>query len=172
MTLLYTITEKDTQGKNRVFNYYSCNTCESKYRKQKRFEGSTQEHYCSKTCYTKQNNNHVTLICAHCGIEFSRKASYVNNSKSGLYFCCREHKDIGQTYIKDIQPDHYGTGSGEYSYRDKAFREYGKVCSRCGYNNSLALEVHHKDKNRKNNDISNLEVLCANCHTIEHKLRG
>ncbi len=30
------------------------------------------------------------------------------------------------------------------------------------------LVVHHKDKNRENNTIENLEVLCPNCHAIRH----
>jgi hypothetical protein len=41
-------------------------------------------------------------------------------------------------------------------------------CARCGYDNSLVLEVHHKDRDRENNSIENLEVLCANCHKLEH----
>ena len=42
-------------------------------------------------------------------------------------------------------------------------------CQRCGYNNEpLILGIHHKDRNRHNNDISNLEILCPNCHSLEH----
>ncbi|WP_218813445.1 HNH endonuclease [Rickettsiella endosymbiont of Dermanyssus gallinae] len=42
-------------------------------------------------------------------------------------------------------------------------------CNRCAYNiEPRTLGVHHKDKNRNNNDISNLEVLCPNCHSLEH----
>lgn len=43
-----------------------------------------------------------------------------------------------------------------------------KECARCGYDNALVMEVHHKDRNRGNNAIENLEVLCANCHRLEH----
>lgn len=44
-------------------------------------------------------------------------------------------------------------------------------CNRCGWNNLLSvLEIHHIDRNRSNNHISNLEILCPNCHTIEHYL--
>lgn len=55
------------------------------------------------------------------------------------------------------------------NYRNKAFKHYSPVCIRCGFSNILALEVHHKDRDRSNNDLSNLETVCANCHTIEHK---
>lgn len=55
------------------------------------------------------------------------------------------------------------------SYRSKALKHYGCVCINCNYSeNEVALVVHHKDRNRSNNTLENLEVLCANCHAIEH----
>jgi 5-methylcytosine-specific restriction endonuclease McrA len=42
-------------------------------------------------------------------------------------------------------------------------------CNRCGFDKeSKVLGVHHKDRNRNNNKMSNLEVLCPNCHSLEH----
>jgi 5-methylcytosine-specific restriction endonuclease McrA len=32
--------------------------------------------------------------------------------------------------------------------------------------------VHHIDRNRNNNDPSNLEILCPTCHEEEHYLNG
>lgn len=46
----------------------------------------------------------------------------------------------------------------------------GKVCERCGYNKPEILQVHHKDKDRGNNDLNNLELICPNCHFEEHYL--
>ena len=31
--------------------------------------------------------------------------------------------------------------------------------------NNLTCQLHHKDGNRENNILSNLEMLCPNCHT-------
>lgn len=43
------------------------------------------------------------------------------------------------------------------------------LCNRCGYNKEpKILGVHHKDRDRNNNDLINLEVLCPNCHSLEH----
>lgn len=44
------------------------------------------------------------------------------------------------------------------------------VCGRCGFvpQSLVQLDVHHKDGNHSNNDPSNLETLCANCHRLEH----
>lgn len=48
-------------------------------------------------------------------------------------------------------------------------RDMIKQCEHCGYDKiPEILGVHHKDKNRNNNNISNLIVLCPNCHSIEH----
>lgn len=36
----------------------------------------------------------------------------------------------------------------------------------------IPLELHHKDGNRKNNQFSNLELLCPNCHALTDNYRG
>lgn len=110
----------------------------------------------------------VKLQCAYCGKEFYRKQSKVQSSKSGKYFCTREHKDLAQTLnfgLTEIHPDHYGSANGIYSYRKIAFYNYPHECAVCGYNEEVGiLEVHHKDGNRNNNKKENLTILCPNCH--------
>ena len=46
----------------------------------------------------------------------------------------------------------------------------GKKCERCNYVKYEILQVHHKDENRNNNDLSNLELICPNCHYEKHYL--
>jgi 5-methylcytosine-specific restriction endonuclease McrA len=51
------------------------------------------------------------------------------------------------------------------------FSRFGRMakCERCGYDDKPGiLQVHHKDRDRENNALSNLEVLCPNCHAEEH----
>jgi 5-methylcytosine-specific restriction endonuclease McrA len=105
------------------------------------------------------------VVCAHCNTSFIKKTSGMI-SKSGLHFCTRACKDEAQKYMTEIQPDHYGSSK---AYRTKALEFYGPVCNRCGYNDNVAaLVVHHIDRDRDNNELANLEVLCSNCHAIEH----
>ena len=62
--------------------------------------------------------------------------------------------------------------------RKKLLEEGLKVhkCECCGLETWLGkpipLEVHHKDGDRSNNDISNFELLCPNCHAFTDSYRG
>jgi 5-methylcytosine-specific restriction endonuclease McrA len=49
-----------------------------------------------------------------------------------------------------------------------AFNNLKHLCNRCKNKDKRVLIVHHKDRNKKNNNLANLEIICANCHMIEH----
>jgi len=139
---------------NRGNGKYCCRSCAASHQK--------------RLCKPKEPN----VECAYCGIRFYKNKSKKKVSRSGLFFCCREHKDLAQRLggIEAIQPDHYNTGDGHSSYRVVALRALPHVCNRCGWEkHPEALLVHHIDHDRSNNDVSNLEILCPNCHVIEHR---
>lgn len=114
------------------------------------------------------NKNKVKVSCAYCGKEFLRAPSKLTKSKSGLYFCCREHKDLAQriesgSQFSPMRPDHFDNGKADY--RKSAFRHYEHKCAVCGYEeDERILQVHHRDENRENNSLDNLVILCPNCH--------
>jgi len=60
--------------------------------------------------------------------------------------------------------------------REKIFREQSGKCNHCGLENwlgqKITLELEHRDGNTNNNDRSNLELLCPNCHSLTHTWRG
>ncbi len=58
-------------------------------------------------------------------------------------------------------------------YRHTALSAKQQKCERCGYDKyPEILEVHHKDRSRKNGVGENLELLCPNCHAEEHHLKN
>lgn len=123
---------------------------------------------CLKASTTK---NQIEVECAYCGKKFFKSPSKINNSKSGLHFCCREHKDLAQRIdsgdkFDSIRPSHYGNINNiKTEYRAYALKYYGEKCSVCGFDEDAALiEVHHIDEDRSNNTIENLIPLCALCH--------
>jgi hypothetical protein len=113
--------------------------------------------YCSRKCYYRSqiNRGSITYTCRHCHKTFrdapSHKRIYcskacVNKSAKATW------KPAFQTVRKDMQ-------------RLGLIHE----CARCGYKTeSRILGIHHKDRNRRNNTLDNLEVLCPNCHSLEH----
>jgi rubrerythrin len=60
----------------------------------------------------------------------------------------------------------FKTGIKPDYYRRIAFEAYGESCNRCGATELIV--VHHRDENRHNNHVTNLEVLCRTCHMKEH----
>jgi len=42
----------------------------------------------------------------------------------------------------------------------------GNKCQICG--SDIRLELHHVDKNRSNNEIQNIKLLCKKCHVKAH----
>lgn len=132
--------------------------------------------FCSHSCSSKygqslQQKPNPNVKCATCGALFYKNPSKRKLAKHGFYFCCRLHKDIAQRLggIKEIQPPHYGNITS--SYRQLALSKLPNKCNRCGYNKSISvLVVHHKDRNRNNCSITNLEILCPTHHMEEHYL--
>ena len=69
-----------------------------------------------------------------------------------------KNKQPKRKYIKDSHIYH------------KIFDDYYwdiKHCMICW--STERLQIHHKDKNHKNNDISNLIKVCFKCHCLAHK---
>lgn len=99
-------------------------------------------------------------VCPICGIEFttkkdSKEATTCSHACSNTYF----RKGWRDDFTPTIN-----------TYR-KFMKRTGTPwrCNRCGYDKIAdVLVVHHVDRNRSNNDVGNLEVLCPTCHEEEH----
>jgi len=90
-----------------------------------------------------------------------------------FHFCSRQCKDKAQSLssgdlFSDMRPSHYDDGLSSYR-KNKLNATKELKCEVCNYNKRVEiLEVHHIDRNRENNEISNLQLLCPNCHREEH----
>lgn len=102
---------------------------------------------------------YIDKICPNCEKSFTVRNTRSNKNQITCSTGCynsffRSGKD-SPNYIH-----------GASTYRNKAIKYYGHKCVRCGFEE--VVEVHHKDRDRTNNNLSNLEVLCPNCHVIAH----
>ena len=60
---------------------------------------------------------------------------------------------------------------------DEIQTKLGGKCKRCGFSDKRALHIHHKEEKtkkarrdfiQKGYDLNKIELICANCHMIEH----
>lgn len=72
-----------------------------------------------------------------------------------------------------------GSNFQSYKLKNRLIREGIKppYCEECGWKKRseegyLPLELHHIDGNRNNNLLSNLQILCPNCHSLKANYRG
>lgn len=150
--------------------------------------------YCSRRCLGLASRQQITASCACCGIQFTHISSRANHAK----YCspkCYHKGQVGQG-LTDYVCRHCGetfrdSASHKRVYCSRACvnkankivwkpdfltvrknmkrRDMILTCARCEYSaNPQILGVHHKDRDRTNNALNNLEVLCPNCHSVEH----
>lgn len=107
-------------------------------------------------------NKGKIVKCAYCGKEIYRNVSQLEKSISGYYYCSTTCGNLHKNQLREEAGEWSNSIS---SYRIRAMKKYPHKCAVCGYDEEeRILQVHHKDGNRKNNNIENLVILCPNCH--------
>jgi len=112
--------------------------------------------------------------CKDCGI--TRKKERDRNRQ--MRYMMRQGSKVGVG-----SGNNQGRGKSHHSYKNGTgiYKKLGKKkaielqhCERCNteldLSNSFKWVTHHKDHNKKNNDIDNLEILCKSCHQKEHRV--
>jgi len=125
--------------------------------------------FCSIKCRTKGQVKGRWLKCDCCAKPVWRTPRDFKKSKRNKFFC-----SVGCHCSWENTNVRFGVNApnwiaGESVYRDLMHRyKIPYKCAKCGISDKRVLIVHHKDENRKNNSVSNLERLCCNCHAILH----
>ena len=124
--------------------------------------------YCSKACQYKGQMTGTTFACSVCGKDTYKNKLSTTRSKSGKYFCNKSCQTIWRNSQYSGEK-HLNWVTGKASYR-AALQRTGQqqVCQKCKTTDKRVLAVHHKDRNRDNNNLSNLMWLCHNCHYLVH----
>ena len=157
----------------------NCKTCN------KLFVVNSNTHvFCSHKCRNKQrsrNNTPLTktTLCKQCRKEVvrtGRNQKYCSNIcgnkfkyQNGGYQKYYQHiqnKGVGSGGMNKLGKEHHSYKNGIGIFRKLAFEHFSKECMRC--KSTKFIVVHHRDYNRTNNKIANLEVLCKRCHQLEH----
>lgn len=88
----------------------------------------------------------------------------------------KEERKIERDRYKKAHPEKVKAYRKLYKLRQKLKKKNMlQECNRCKLTQEdvlkvsiNGLEVHHKDRNQLNNNLDNLEILCARCHNVEH----
>lgn len=115
--------------------------------------------YCSPSCYYRAmaRVGTVDLTCDACGVGIKKAPSRVR-PRNYCSSTCRLRAPRVISYKTAASARHRMLSTGTI-----------RACSRCGYDeHPEILVVHHADRNRANNSPTNLEILCPNCHALEH----
>ena len=144
--------------------YFKCETCGCEFyvfpsiiRKAEKRGHSIR--YCSMGCYDKTGDNNPFWGKNHSKKSIKKMGEHPDRSRF------KNGKD-NPNFIRF--GEEYGfTGKTKGWCQRKLLKEIGK-CEKCGFNDKRALCIHHKNKKRGDNNRANLELLCWNCHVIEH----
>lgn len=163
-----------------------CPVCSKEF-KRKYSRAKQRQIYCSKKCryidapkfvckcktcnktfnvtHLQKNKEYCSLACIQrhpcqlCGEIIKGRKTFQSKEKK---YCSRKCASFVNATLRSSKK-YVPLGFSE------TIKKYGKlICERCKIDDENVLCVHHIDNNRQNNDISNLETLCANCHHKEH----
>lgn len=136
-----------------------CLICKKQiYRRPSQIEATRKKVFCSLNCYgVSSRKEKPCLVCGKLILAGLNKKtcsrSCANKSREGVRY------KIGRPRDKAIL---------FRALKLKLLEKRGESCERCSYNKYEILQIHHKDRNRKNNRFENLELICPNCHYEEH----
>lgn len=105
------------------------------------------------------------VVCLH------KNCSNTFKYRSNKKYCSRKCKQNshGIRNRKERSVDFFKAYENEFTGKYKYRRYKKKVCEKCGFipEHKCQLDVDHIDGNHQNNDPSNLQTLCANCHRLK-----
>ncbi|KAA0206349.1 HNH endonuclease [Candidatus Uhrbacteria bacterium] len=146
-----------------------CVICKSEFYAKPRHVKRGWGKYCSRTCQYRGQHNGKHYKCTVCKTEVYRTPAAMRKSAMKKFFCGRSCLATWKNKHAPKGEWHFNWKDGHGSYRGLMKRRgLAAVCHDCGLKDERVLVVHHLDENRRNNDISNLQWLCRNCHYLAH----
>jgi len=142
-----------------------CNRCGKEFSRRKGAGGPGK--FCSRRCVclatvAGKNKNRQILICPECSTAFEVPVCGVLSRVTCSRKCLAERQMRERKGKFGVGKNNSGWRGGIQTYR----RLKKSNCERCG--SVKKLQVHHKNEDRYDNRLENLETLCCRCHRQHH----
>jgi hypothetical protein len=136
-----------------------CSICNKLiYKRPSQIKRGAKRIFCSMNCYGVSCRKEIP--CTVCGklilSGINRKTcsrNCANKNRTGIQYKINSPRDKARS---------------QKALKIRLLSDRGEKCEHCSYDRREILQVHHKDRNRKNNNLDNLELICPNCHYEEH----
>ncbi len=142
-----------------------CLQCGKEFLSRKCYIKRGQSKFCSKGCgvsYRNINNNPAKREDVR--IKISLNHTDVSGKNNPMYG--RKGK-LSPGYIDGRRIGSKGEKLRENIWRCIALKYKKSICEICDKQvHGREKHIHHKDKNRKNNSLDNLQVVCVRCHNL------
>lgn len=152
--------------------YINCTNCGASCVKEVKRINYAKKHnknlFCSRQCASEYKVSSILSYCNNCNKEIKVLKSRKDKSKSNLFYCCKSCAISKNNQLRQGE-NHPNYQNGRAIYRKIALDYYGTKCEICKYSIEECLEIHHIDRDRNNNSLENLVVLCPTHHTEVHK---
>lgn len=140
-----------------------CHVCGKEFYRSPKVKAASKSGFCfcSHACFSKYQT--VLCSCPLCGQAFKAGLNKKYCSKT-----CANKARKGIKYFTGQRKSKYSTYR---SYRQALIKLRGEVCELCGYKeHPKILVVHHiiKRCDGGTNDLTNLQLICPNCHALLH----
>jgi len=167
---------KTFNTKKEIYKYYNvcCNTNNLHYindiAKAVGFDFSyykeKKKRYCLQ-CGKELKYGQKEFCCSSCAAKYNNKGKKLSEETKQKIAQTLQKKYSTEEKKILLKSDNYTT----YKLKDSLFRKGLKEykCEICGLSEwmgkEIVLHLHHKDGNKFNNNIENLQILCPNCHS-------
>lgn len=141
---------------------------------------------CEISFQTSDSNR--KFCCQSCAASYNNKKFVKRKSNKKKYTSCLQcnnsvnnnNKFCSQTCHQDnLRLKKLKNGTlGPRGIKKILIKEKGEKCEDCGWNEvnkytgNIPIELEHIDGNSQNNDLSNLKLLCPNCHSLTKTYKG
>lgn len=160
-----------------------CENCSKNFNKKSNDIKRTTNNFCSRSCAGIYNNQKYPKrqkrkwFCKTCSLEVTYRKKYCDICRKELFSKC-------STYMHraNKKPIEYfltkNKSCSTSSLRNRLLDEqhFARQCCNCDLTEWLGhpipLELHHIDGDKLNNSLSNLTILCPNCHAQTKNYRG